>query len=205
MSKEKVFAFVLDASVHLHLNNHEFQSWHRPLLECRGRTSSMPCKAGFSDMKEANTFYWYINQHNIRIWRESAELWRLNDPEVSRLAETRQKKWVWMNQGFARENSFELSIRAWFSLWMACFSLSVVTHRPETVPNMARTLTHHFLQSTWSRRLIFEYISIIKCLTTQFVNSNSSTPWLTRFDDDCICVNSILRSWADREVPHQSR
>jgi hypothetical protein len=49
--------FVLDVSVHLHVDNHKLQSWHRRLLECRGRTSGIPGKAGFRDVKRASTFY----------------------------------------------------------------------------------------------------------------------------------------------------
>jgi hypothetical protein len=79
----KGITFFLDVSVHLYADNHELQSWHRRFLECCGRTSSVPGKVGFSDVKRDNAFYWCINPHNIRISRESAELWWLDDPDVS--------------------------------------------------------------------------------------------------------------------------
>jgi hypothetical protein len=49
--------FFLDVSVHLYVDNHELQSWHRCLLECRGRTLNALDKAGFRDVKKDNTFY----------------------------------------------------------------------------------------------------------------------------------------------------
>jgi hypothetical protein len=145
-----------------------------------------------------------INQHNIRISRESAELWWLDDPEVRLPAETCQQKWVWMSERFAGENSFEISIPVSFSLSVARFSVSLVTHAPDTIQNVVRTLAHRFLQNTWQRRFIFECISIIKCLITQLANLNSFDQWVTHFYDGCICIYSILTNWPNREVPPQS-
>jgi ABC-type sugar transport system permease subunit len=162
-------------------------------------------KAGFRDVKKDNTFYWYINQYNIRISWESAELWRVNDPEGSRLGKTREKEWVWMNQCFVLENAFEISNSTWFLRSVARFGMSVVAHGSVTVQNVVHMLTHRFLQNTVQGRSIFEYLSIIKCLMMQLVNSNFSHRWLTRFYDGCICVNSIQRSWPDREVLPQSK
>jgi hypothetical protein len=87
---------------------------------------------------------------------------------------------------------------------MARFSMSVVIDGPETVPTMFRRLAYRFLQNTWQRRLIFECVSIIKCLIMQFLSLNSSDRCLTRFYGGCICVYSSLGSWPDREVPHQN-
>jgi hypothetical protein len=87
---------------------------------------------------------------------------------------------------------------------VARFSMSVVRHGSDTVPSVEGTFTHRFLQNIFQGRLIFEYASIVKCLIMQFVNSNSSAQWFTRFYDGCICVNSIQGSWPDHEVPHQS-
>jgi hypothetical protein len=72
-------------------------------------------QSGISWREKSQYLLLIENQHNIRISRESAELWRLNDPEVRQLTETRQRKWIWMRQRVVQGNTFEISIQAWFS------------------------------------------------------------------------------------------
>jgi hypothetical protein len=50
-------------------------------------------------------------------------------------------------QRFIGEQSFEISIPASFSLSVARFSMSVVTHGPDTVQSVVWTLAHRFLQN----------------------------------------------------------
>ena len=53
----KGYSVFLDVFLHVYVENYELQFWHLRAVECRGPRSSVPGKAGFSDVKRDNIFY----------------------------------------------------------------------------------------------------------------------------------------------------
>jgi hypothetical protein len=99
---------------------------------------------------------------------------------------TSQKKWALMNQHFVGENTFEISIPVWFSLSVARFNVSVVTHGPDTVPNVVRTLAHRFLQSTLQKD---SFLNVSRLSSAWKCNSWIRTPLL---DDSHVFMTVVF-------------